>query len=94
MKRRFRITKAEVGSWHTDFSITDLDHENSKNLMSPAALIHHLGGLAGKSLGSIKGFEFTVELPGVKEVKGFDPLSLCGKTIKGNSSCKKIEKES
>ena len=85
MKRRFKITKAEIGSWHTDFSMRDLDHENPDNSMGAAAFFHHLGYLAGLELDSIKGLEFTVELQSGKTTK-LDPLVLCGKTIKAKSN--------
>ncbi len=82
MKRRFKITRAEVGNWSTGFSIQDLDHTNPDNSMSPDALVHHLGNLAGLALEKIEGLEFTIELkaPDIKPDR-FDPLDLCGKTI-------------
>lgn len=81
MKRRFKITKAEVGGWHTDFSMKDLDHENPENSMGAEAFFHHLGYLAGLELDNIKGLEFTVEFQSGKTTK-LDSLVLCGKTIK------------
>ena len=80
-KRKFKITQVEVGSWSTSFSITDMDHANSVNSMSPEAFFHHIGGLCGLSLGALRGFEFTVTLPGRIKSKKDDPLTLCGKTI-------------
>lgn len=81
-KRKFKMTKAEVGNWNTDFSISDLEHKNNENSMSPQAFFHHIGELCGKNLGDIKGLEFEIILPGDEERKiDNDPLDLCGKTI-------------
>ncbi len=80
---KFKVTKVEVGSWTTSFSIKNLGHANEENSMSATAFFHHLGGLCGKELSEIKGLEFEIILP-VDETlkKSFDPLDLCGKTIK------------
>lgn len=84
MKRKFKITKVEVGSWHTEFSITDLEHDNKENSMSPEAFFHHIGGLCGKDLEKIKGLEFEVVLPIDKAQKQKnDSLDLCGKVLTG-----------
>lgn len=79
--RKFKIVKAEVGNWQTSFTITDMDHTNPENLMSPQGFFHHIGGLVGKQLGDIEGLEFTITIPGRIKVKKDDPLNLCGKTI-------------
>lgn len=95
MHRKFKIIEANAGSWHTTFSIKDLDHDNNENLMSPEAFFHHIGEMCGKHLDGIRGLEFEIILPGEEQDKKFDPLLLCGKTIGGvshDSASKKIER--
>lgn len=81
IKRKFKVSRAEVGSWSTSFSIKDMDHSNSDNSMSPEAFIHHLGGLCGRQLGAIQGMEFEVIFSCEIKEKSDDPLNLCGKTL-------------
>jgi hypothetical protein len=57
MVRRFRVDDAIVYGFSTDFTIADV---NSNGKYAPQALIHTIGEMAGKSLGEIKGLEFTV----------------------------------
>ena len=68
MKKKFKITKAEVGSWSTNFSIVDVD--NPMQLMSPEAFIHYIGMLCGRHVGQMEGLTFSVVLPKKKEQNG------------------------
>ena len=76
MKDILKLKKVDVGSWTTNFLITDLDHKNKENSMSAHSFFHHLGLLAGKELHGIEGLEFSVELKECK-LNIFDPLNLC-----------------
>lgn len=82
MNRKFKVIKVEVGDWWTGFTIKDLNHENTKNSMSPEGLIHHIGGLFGRKLSDIEGLEFEVIVPNeVASKTKLDPLALCGQII-------------
>lgn len=56
------VTEASVHGWKTDFTINTVGENNAIELpgMSPEALIHLIGELAGKELGDIKGMTFQV----------------------------------
>ena len=83
IKRKFKIENVEIASWHTDFSVKDLDHSNKENEMSPECFFHHLMELCGKSLDEMEGFEFEVILPidSLKDDKETS-VNMCGQVIK------------
>lgn len=65
-KRKFKIKNVEVGSFYTNFTISDLGHTNKQNAMSPEAFIHCIGALFGKKLEKLKGLEFEILIPSGK----------------------------
>jgi len=61
--RRFRVTKADVHSFTTDFTINQISEDGEcLGGMSPEALIHNLGGLRDRHLEDIEGLDFTITI--------------------------------
>lgn len=60
MSEIFKVTKAEVHSWSTSFTVEGVLPDGRALPMAPEAFIHHIGSMAGKSLGGIRGLEFAV----------------------------------